>query len=277
MKKNAIQTVVLAALFFLSCPLLAQAGQELTLLIHPYMTSAEIHKKFSPLADYLTKETGKKIVIKISKDYQQHIDAVGKDQMDLAYIGPSEYVTMTQKYGKKPLLACQEIDGKPFLYGMIIAKKDSPISSLTELAGKRLAFVSPQSTMYVVPRIMLQEAGVDLKQAAQTDFLNSHSNVALAVLNGYYDAGAVKDETYYAYQERGLKILAQTPPIHEHVFVASTLLPESLIDALQKALQSLHEPAVLTAIQPALTGLVPVEDSEYDTLRQILKSTNQPP
>lgn len=273
MRKNTLQTFALAALVFLSSPLLARASQELTLLIHPYQTPAEIHKKFSPLADYLNKETGKKIVIKITKDYQQQIDAVGKDQMDLAYMGPNEYVTMTQGYGQKPLLACQEVNGKPFLHGMIIVKKDSPISSLGELAGKRLAFVEPNSTMgYVVPRLMLQEAGVDLKPVAQSDFLKSHSNVALAVLNGYYDAGAVKDEAFYAYQERGLKVLAQSPPVHEHVFVASSRLSESMVDALRKSMQGLHDPAVLTAIQPTLTGLVPVEDNEYDSLRQILKT-----
>jgi phosphonate transport system substrate-binding protein len=270
MKKTARLIFPLAALLSLFCPLVAGAGHELTLLIHPYQTPTEIHKKFSPLADYLGKETGKRIVIKVAKGYEQQIDAVGKDEMDLAYMGPNEYVTMVHKYGKKPLLACQEINGKPFLYGMIIVKRDSPLTNLAELAGKRIAFVSPESTMYVVPRMMLQEAGVDLKQVAQADFLKSHSNVALAVLNGYYDAGAVKDEAFYTYQERGLKALAQTPPIHEHLFVTSSHLPESMIASLRKALQDLHDPAVLTAIQPALTGLIAVEDSDYDTLRQTL-------
>lgn len=277
MKKNALQSLVFVVLWLLSHPLAAAAGQELTLLIHPYMTSAEIHKKFSPLAAYLGKETGKKIVVTISKDYQQQIDAVGKDQMGLAYMGPNEYVEMTQKYGKKPLLACQEIAGKPFLYGMIIIRKDSPLTSLAELTGKRIAFVTPESTMgYVVPRLMMQEAGVELKQAAQADFLKNHSNVALAVLNGYYDAGAVKDETFYAYQERGLKILAQSPAVHEHVLVASSSLSDSMVATLRKALLKLNDPAVLTAIHPTLTRLVAVKDDDYDSLRQILRSSTKP-
>lgn len=274
MKKIALLSLTMATLFFLCSSPEVEAGQELALLIHPYQTPTEIHKKFSPLAQYLGQKTGRKIVIKIAKEYQLQIDAVGKDEMDLAYMGPNEYVTMTRKYGKKPLLACQEIEGKPFLYGMIIAKKDSPITTLAGLVGKRMAFVSPNSTMYVVPRQMLQEAGVDLKQLAQADFLKSHSNVALAVLNGYFDAGAVKDETFYAYQGRGLKALAQTPPIHEHLFLTSSSLSETLIDALRQALQNLHDPAVLTAIQPNLTGLVPVQDSDYDRLRQMIGTTN---
>lgn len=270
--QNTLLTLGLLTFFWLACSLRVQAAQELTLLIHPYQTPSEIHDKFFPLADYLGKETGKKIVVKITKDYQQQIDAVGKDTMDLAYMGPNEYVVMTKKYGKKPLLACQAVGGKPFLHGMIITKKDSPLQNLAALAGKRIAFVSPDSTMgYVVPRLMMLEAGLDLKQAAQVDFLKSHSNVALAVLNGGYEAGAVKDEAFYAYQDRGLRILAKSPPVHEHLFVASSQLSESLVNDLRQSLLNLHDKAVLTAIQPALTGLLPVEDSDYDPLRQLLK------
>jgi len=267
--------LTLVALSALVAPQRASAAQQLTLLIHPYLPPAELHKRFTPLADYLTKETGKQVVVKISKGYAQHIHAVGTDQMDLAYMGPAAYVEMTGKYGKKPLLACQEIEGKPFLHGMIIAKADSPLKTLAELSGKRFAFVDQESTMgYFVPRVMLQEAGVGMKQLAQTDFLKSHTNVALAVLDGYYEAGAVKDETFYAYQKRGLKMLAKSQPIHEHIFLAASHLPDPLANKVRAALHKLHEPSVLTAIQPALTGLVPVQDGDYDPLRQIMQAVN---
>lgn len=270
MKKNILHTITLMAFFLFHCATV-QAKQELTLLVHPYLTASEIHKKFAPLAGYLTKATGRTIVIKISKDYQDQIEAVGTDQVDFAYMGPNLYIEMTKKYGKKPLLACQEINGQPFLHGMIIVKNNSSISRLTDLAGKRLAFVAPESTMgYVIPRLMLQEAGVDLKQAAQVDFLKGHSNVALAVLNGYYDAGAVKEETFNSYQDRGLKVLAKSPAVHEHLFVGNPQLPEHLINSLSKALHTLHDPTVLTAICPNLTKFVPVKDSDYNDIRNIL-------
>ena len=268
--------LALAALYCLAFPLEAHSRQQLTLLIHPYLPPAELFKRFPPLTAYLTNETGKDVIVKISKGYQQHIDAVGKDQMDLAYMGPAAYVEMVEKYGKKPLLACQEINGKPFLHGMIIVKADSAIKTLADLAGKRFAFVDRESTMgYFLPRVMLQEAGVKMEQLGQADFLNSHPNVALAVLYGYYDAGAVKDETFYAYQGRGLKMLAQSPPIQEHVFLASSRLPAALVATIRQALLNLHDPRILTGIQPTLTGLVAVKDEDYDPLRKIMQSVRQ--
>jgi len=276
MKKNAcllLMTVTLCCLW----PLTAMASQQqLTLLIHPFLPPPELYKKFTPLADYLSQETGKKIAIKISPSYQQHIDAVGKEQMDLAYMGPVAYVEMVKQYGQKPLLACQEVNGKPFLHGMIIVKADSPVKTLAGLSGKRFAFVDPESTMgYVLPRFMLREAGVEINQLAQGDFLKSHTNVALSVLNGFYDAGAVKDETFDTYQGRGLTMLAMSPPIHEHIVVANRQLSESLAATIGKALHALKDKEVLTAIQSTLTGFVPVKDTDYDPLRQVMQSLAQ--
>ncbi len=276
MKKNASLLLTIVTLCCL-CPLQALASQQqLTLLIHPFLPPPELYKKFTPLVDYLSKETGKRIDIKISQNYQQHIDSVGKDQMDLAYMGPVAYVEMTKKYGDKPALACQEVNGKTFLHGMIIVKADSSINTLAELAGKRLAFVDRESTMgYVLPIFMLQEAGVKENQLAQGDFLKSHTNVALGVLNGFYEAGAVKDETYDAYKERGLKMLAKSPPIQEHIIVANPQMPESLVATLRESLLKLKDKPILTAIQSTLTGFVPVKDADYNTLRQVMQTINQ--
>lgn len=271
MLKNTWLALALTTLFCLASP---QSSPAITLLIHPYQTSTELHQKFSPLANYLEKAIGQKIVVKISQDCTQQIEAVGKDQTDMAYMGPNEYVTMTKQYGLKPLLACQEVNGKTSLNGMMVVKSDSPLHNLSELSGKRVAFVSPQSTMgYVLPRLMLREAGVDIKQLAKADFIKSHSNVALAVLNGYYEAGAVKDEAFAEYQGRGLRVLAACPPVHEHVFVANPHLSDTMIASLRKALQNLHEPAVLNAIESGLSGLVAVKDSDYDSLRQLLDAS----
>lgn len=275
--KKCSSLLLLVITFCWLCPLEVKASQQqLTLLIHPFLPPPEIFKKFTPLAEYLSKETGKKIDIKIPPSYQAHIDAVGKDQMDLAYMGPVAYVEMRQLYGKKPLLACQEVNGKPFLHGMIIVRSDSPIKTLAELPGKRFAFVDRESTMgYVLPRFMLHEAGVRVSQLAQGDFLKSHTNVALGVLNGFYEAGAIKDETYDSYQKRGLKILAKSPPIQEHILVASPQLPEPQLAALGQALHALKSKEVLTAIQSNLTGFVPVKDADYDSLRQVMQSVAQ--
>ena len=170
-----------------------QANDQLTLWVHPYLPATEVITKFSPLADYLSKECGQSIKIKVSKTYDSHVKRVGENQMDLAYMGPGPYVKMTHTYGRKQILACLEVNGKPFFHGMIITRQKSTFKTLQDLQGKRFAFGDPNSTMsYLMPRSMLRQAGVDLGDLENYGFLGSHNNVALAVLGGYYDAGGVK-------------------------------------------------------------------------------------
>jgi phosphonate transport system substrate-binding protein len=123
---------------------------------------------------------------------------------------------------------------------------------------------------------MLQQAGVELPDLAEYRFLGSHANVALGVLAGDFDAGAVKEAVYNRYAPRGLKPLAESPPISEHLLVASRKLPLDIVSALCGALLRLPKDSrgreILTAIKPGVTGLVPVSDSDYDDLRVILRS-----
>jgi phosphonate transport system substrate-binding protein len=261
--------------FFAANP--SSAGRPLVLQVHPYLPATEIIERFSPLADYLGKSIGRPVVVRISVDYQQHIDLIGKDKADVAFMGPASYVSMVDRFAGKPLLARLEIDGSPTFKGAIIVAKESGIRSLSELKGKRFAFGDPNSTMsHLVPRYMLWKAGVDIKDLAGHTFLHNHHNVVLGVLAGKFDAGAVKSEVFYVYEERGLRVLAWSPKLSEHVFVTSSLLPKETIDKLRNALSALSSSddgrKILKGVNEHATGLVPVEDVDYDTLRTILRA-----
>jgi phosphonate transport system substrate-binding protein len=213
---------------------------------------------------------GTKVHIKVSKNYETHISLVGKDQADIAYLGPSPYVKMVKEYGRKPLLARLEVRNKPVYYGMIIVRKDSPIKVLADLAGKSFAFGDQDSTMsHLVPRYMLHKAGIDVKDLSRYEFLGTHHDIALAVLGGYYDAGGIKEEVFYAYQERGLKALAQSQPISEHVFVARSSMEENIVTQLKENLLRLndHGLEILQSIKPSVTGVTSVKDADYDAMR----------
>jgi len=267
----------LTGLIFFFAPGIAGAGGPLVLQVHPYLPATELIERFSPLAEHLSRSIGRPVVVRISVDYQQHIELAGKDKTDIAFMGPASYVSLVDRHGKKPLLVRLEIDDKPTFRGAIITAKKSGLRSLSELKGKRFAFGDPNSTMsHLVPRYMLSEAGVDIKDLAGHAFLHNHHNVALGVLVGRFDAGAVKSEVFYEYEERGLRVLAWSPELSEHVFVTSSVLPKQTVDALRSALSALAGSedgrTALKRINDRATGLVPVEDRDYDNLRTIIRA-----
>ncbi|MCG6968714.1 MAG: phosphate/phosphite/phosphonate ABC transporter substrate-binding protein [Gammaproteobacteria bacterium] len=277
MKSVVMQSGLLMVLCLSMAASTAAEKNDLTICVHPYSSSSVLYRAFSPLAKYLSEKIGQPFSVHIAADYQAHIKTVGTDKRGIGYMGPASYVKLVSDYGPKRILGRQAIKGKPSFQGKIIARKDSSINNLADLAGKRFAFGDPNSTMsHLVPRYMLIEAGLGVEDLADYKFLGNHVNVALGVLSGDFDAGAVKEAVFYKYEQRGLKAIATTPALSEHLFVVSDKLSDELTNQIRDALLHAHESEqglrALHAIKPSISAFVPAVDSDYDNLRSILST-----
>lgn len=262
----------------------AQSGaqQPLILGVHPYLPHDELVSRFTPLANYISRSIDRPVVVRVGRTYDEHIKAIGGDKIDIAYMGPVPYVEMVAKYGRKPLLVRQVINDSPYLKGEIVVRNDSPLRTLADLKGKCFLFGDVNSTMsYIMPQHMLEDAGVPLTMLGDHKFLEGHENVALAVLAGTCDAGAVKHEVYEKFEPKGLRVLAELPRVYDHLFVTSARLPLPLVRKLQKIMLALNElpegKAIMTKIHPDMTALVPPKDREYNNLRTLMKLGSTPP
>jgi len=255
--------------------------QSMILGFMPYLTASQLTEKYTPLADYLGEKVGIPVSLKIAKNYDEHLQQVGEDKIDIAFMGGSPYIKVVEKYGKKPLLARYEIRNKPTFHSLIVVAESSPLKDLKELAGKSMAFGDKNSTLSTqVPQYMLAQAGVTLDKLASYDFLNSHENVVYGVLFGDYEAGALAEEVFIEYKDKGIRALGTSPPISTHVFITSSKLPDSLVEKLRQILLNLKDDPkgkeLLVAMGEEMTGFVPVVDSDYDKLRKILNSLATP-
>jgi phosphonate transport system substrate-binding protein len=263
-------------LIFFTWPTPGFAQERLTLAVLPFLGATELVDRFTPLANYLGQRLGAEVILEISADYEEHIELIGQDQVEIAYMGPAPYVTMVDVYGRKPILARLETDGTPTLQGVIIVRRDAPFTGLADLKGRRFAFGDPNSTMsHILPRYMLLRAGIDLDDLAYFEAVHNHHNVVLGVLMGAFDAGAVKEDVFAEFEAEGLRALARTPPISELLFVASNTLPAGMVADIRQYLLEMGESPlgleILTGIQHNITGLVPATDEDYHELRAIMR------
>ena len=249
----------------------------LTLGIHPYLSYSQLQVRFAPLADYIAARTGRKVEVHVGRDYEEHIDEVGSDRLDIAYLGPVSYVRMTARYGQKPLLAMLERNGRTMLNGRIDVRRNSDFQSLTDLRGHVWALGDPTSTMSsVVPLASLRAAGIGPTDLAQIRHYRGHTNVAMAVLSGAADAGAVKQEVFEAFETQGLRTLTELPEVSEHLFVTRADMPAELVEQLRVILLEAREDAAglkaLRSVHSGATGLAPVHESDFDSLRALLNA-----
>ena len=247
------------------------------LAVHPYLSAPELHRRFEPLAQYLGQRLGRPVQVRVGSNYEEHISFVGQDAVDIAYLGPAPYVAVVERFGPKPILARVQTKGKPYSNGVIFVRQDSDIRQLSDLKGKRFAFGDPESTMgSIMPRYVLREHGIAMRDFARVSHVLSHDNVVLGVLAGDFDAGVVRADVYDEMADRGLRRLLDLPPVSEHLFVARSNMPSQDVERLRLALLQLGTSAdgqrILRTISIEMTGMVPASDADYDAIRKVVRS-----
>ncbi|MBT3094679.1 MAG: phosphate/phosphite/phosphonate ABC transporter substrate-binding protein [Candidatus Thiodiazotropha sp. (ex Lucina pensylvanica)] len=266
----------IAAFFFVCISTAAHSTDSLILGIHPYRSHDEIREMFTPLAEFLSQRIGQSVEVRIGESYKSHINAIIQGQLDLAYIGPALLVQLKDMDFVPHLLARLEIDGKSTFTGKIFTREGSDIRTLMDLKGRHFAFGSSSSTMsHLVPRQVIFEAGIDVDDLASYNFYSSHDNVALAVLAGDADAGAVKEAVFDKYHHKGIVAIATTPEISEHLFIAPADTNPDKVRLLRQQLLSLTTDSpetnqVLYPIKKTATALVSVEEDDYKKLRDVI-------
>lgn len=250
----------------------AMAGAEIRFGSVAMDTPAVMHRRLSPLTDYLTEELGRPVTLKLSANMKEAIAEVAEDKVELAYLTPVAYLR-AHALGNAKLVAKTVTQGKGSFQLMIVVREDSPIKSIEELAGKSFAFGDPAA---LLQRAAVVGAGISLDQLGKQAFVGHYDNIARAVMRGFYDAGILKDTTALKWQGKGLRILHASPPLPPYNISAGSRVNQDLREKVRQAFLRLNanDPqhrAVIEALDKNYTGFAATSDAEYDVVRQLIK------
>ena len=263
-------------------PTTARAGDELPssieLVFGVYKSdkATEMYRQFSPVIETLTSDLAESlkrdvdIQLRIFRTYQEGLDALVDGQVDFVRFGPASYILALERNKDLRLIAMEEKNGETRFHGLIIARKDSGLTSLAQLAGKSFAFGDENST---IGRFLAQErlldAGIDASRLSRHAYLGRHDMVVRAVQMGDFDAGAVKENTFKKLNKDGSMIVIETFDNVTKPWIASSRLPDAVRDALATALLQYDDAEVLDGL--GVSRFIPGDDGEYDFVRKGMK------
>lgn len=260
-----------------SHPLFVSANENSILVgVIPLLSALELNERFSPLLNKLEQALGQPVHLEVPANFSILLERLGKQEIDIAYVGPVPYLQITKQFGPHSILAMEELKGSKSYHGVIVVRTESPIQELGDLAGKRFAFGDPNSTMnHILPKSMLAHAGVGLKDLAEYAFVGNNQNVVLSVLMGQFDAAGVKEDIYNQYADRGIRIIARSQSVPNLLFVAGRHKSEEWVNKVRQTMYTLHQTpegmAALKKFHPDATALVAADDQEFAPLRQQLR------
>lgn len=154
----------------------ASAADTLTLGIVPQFPALEIHRAWTPIAQAMEEVLAKPVQLKIYSSIPSFERDVIAGGPDIVYLNPYHMVMARRAQKYRPVVR----DNAQLLSGILVVQADSPIKSLTDLAGQKIAFPAPNAfgASLLIRAFLSESYGVRFEPSYVQTHSNAYRNVA---------------------------------------------------------------------------------------------------
>ncbi|MDA8082388.1 MAG: phosphate/phosphite/phosphonate ABC transporter substrate-binding protein [Nitrospiraceae bacterium] len=250
MKSSVLVAFILMLSLLLASVAFGQPQKEILIGLIPEMNVFKQQERFLPLTQYLSKKTGVKINITILSRYGNIIERFTSQKMDGAFFGSFTGALAIEKLGVEPLARPVNLDGGSTYHGYLFVRKDSGITGVPQMRGKKMAFVEKATTAgFIFPVAYLKQHGVNDYRSFFKEFYfsGSHDASIYAVLEKKADIGAAKHSIYDRVRkadpriEKELVILAESAKVPSNGLCVRRGLDKTLKENLRDALLNIDK------------------------------------
>ena len=274
---------------FFSTGEFGSAENPIRIALVPSQEAGKVINSTNQLIAILKEKTGYSYTIYTPSNYIVAVEAFGTNKADIGFLNTFSYILANSKYGAEAVLKIVRRNGDTTYGGQFLVHKESGIDSLSQLQGKRVAFVDPASASgYILPKAQLQQAGII---PAQEVFAQRHDNVVMMIYQRRVDAGAayysdpdkhtgeIQDAValvlkQYPDAKDKLKNIAFTERIANDPIMFRQGFPREMRDKIASALMEFAntpEGRKTMSGMYGIEGLLPCRNEDYEPLRRMLK------
>jgi phosphonate transport system substrate-binding protein len=267
-----MKRILMVSLFLLLIVPSMGIAAEIKFGLLPTQPEKKLIEMFTPLAQYLEKETGMKVKLVTPKDFDAYTQQAIAGGFDIGYANPNIYIDIKKAVPQVEPLAV--VTGK--LKGVFIVAEDSPIKAIKELKGKKVSFVDTGSAAgYVAQMLELQKVGIK-KEDMTITFAGKPPKVAEAVRDGKADAGGMPEGVFkklpFVDMMRVIGKTIDLPnwPVHT-TKITDKNVAAKVKDAFLK-LKPLSAQADRVLKEANIAGFVPTTDKDFDPMREAARA-----
>ena len=273
-----------------------KAYPEIVYATIPAENSSGVADRYAPFMDYLTKQLGVKVTLRIANDYAAVIEGQRAGNIQIAYYGPASFSRALVTGVPVTAFAIDvNQDGSKGYYSVFYVMADSPYQKIEDLKGKALGLVDPNSTSgYNMPLFTLNKMGIDPKTYFSNVLITgSHENAVIALTGGQVQTcanwwNAPNDSNLSRMLNKGMLKKADGTPLKEsdfRIILKSDLIinsPTAYLDALPEDMKAAIRQAFLEAGTKAPEAFAklsdgknrpwaPVANADYDDTIKLIK------
>jgi phosphonate transport system substrate-binding protein len=251
---------------------------QINICVGSMITPKEGYAHYKALLDYLSNSLKMKVNFIDKESYDEVNTLLKEGKIDVAFVCGGPYIEGHTDFGLE-LLVAPQVNGKSEYHSYIIVHRDSDITDFQELRGRSFVFVDPLSnTGKLYPAFLLRQID-ETPEIFFKEYIYSyaHDTSIRAVSEGIADAAAV-DSLIWNYMERrgspftkNTRIINISPAYGIPPVVVRPDLGKELKERIRDILLKMHQDNKGRVIleNMAIEKFVPIEDSNYDTIREI--------
>lgn len=200
--------------------------------IVPMYAPGLILNYYSPLIDYVKKETKTNWELRYYHTHKDLVRGFCNKEIDIAFSGPVPFALAKKDCSAKELIVALNSDGRPY-YNSVIFTSNRGIKFLKDLQDKKFGYVKGSTLAHVVPFKMLEDAGIKVQPVA----FKRHEEIIKAVLSGEIAAGGVKESLFKKFSSQSnIFMIERSQDIPNFIFFAQGDIDKNVAKEFIKAL-----------------------------------------
>ncbi len=256
--------VVITALAALGVPAVGADEAPLVFGVLNQQSPQLTAERWNPILAYLERHTGLEFQLRLAPNVQATNARMASGEYDLLFTNHNfrpmydGTYRVLARWGDKPI------------FGVIAVPKDSPIKTLAQLRGRRVAYPSESAFVaYAVPKVALRAANVKEEEV----FAGNQEGALAQLTGGLVDAAGVNSRylTQYAARKNfAYRELFTSEPYPDLAVVAHPRLAEAQVDAVRAALLRMKDDPDAQPILESnqFSGFWPAAERDYDGVRR---------
>ncbi|MDH5777483.1 MAG: phosphate/phosphite/phosphonate ABC transporter substrate-binding protein [Gammaproteobacteria bacterium] len=239
--------------------------------VFPHLPPRDLEKVFSPMAADLGKVLGHRLLLRSNTTYSKFMENLDKEVFDIAFVQPFDYVRIADKYGYIPLATRTEM-----LSAILVTKDDSPMNSIKDLKGKKIALPPKVSAVSKLMESHLRKNGLIPGKDVTLSYHRSHVSCMQQIMIGEADTCTTAAPAMRFFQHKmnvKLKIIASSQKIPHTLFAIHPRIPKAERERVRKRILGWSKTDEGKALlkRGKLKPFRKVSDSDYDIVRKLAK------
>lgn len=225
--------------------------------------------QYGPIAEYLTRTTGKKFEYRHPDNWLQYQASIQQDEYDLVFDGPHFVSWRVANRQHTPLV---KIPGD-FIFVFLTKKDNRKVNTVADLAGHGVCGHAPPNQ----GTLRLYSMFDNPSRQPQLRNVKGWRNIYKAMVDGKCDGAVVPLKIYKKMDPKGVqaKVLHVTDPAPGQAFTASSRISPQMRKQIAKALLSPEGEKATATLRKRFptTAYVEAREIEYQNTKDLLKDS----